>query len=154
MLVIPASAIVQLIEMVVDGNSSDYFTAPVNAEIIEALVREGYITPNNRKHTPASVPRGYAAEASRGEAPPPSAFKQLRERHISSLELSVRLTNVLTNVGEIHTLGDLIDANRDQIARLQYVGPVLLKELTDTMAQHKLEFGMDETDYLLKVERN
>lgn len=76
-------------------------------------------------------------------------MRKLLETPVEELELSVRSSNCL-KAANIRTLGDLIQKTEQEMIRYKNFGKKSLQELTETLAQLGLSFGMDISDYTKK----
>ena len=72
--------------------------------------------------------------------------RQLLKRKLSDMELSVRALNCL-QAGNVETLADLVSCDRLDLMKFRNFGKKSLIELDELLQSHKLEFGMDLTNY-------
>jgi DNA-directed RNA polymerase subunit alpha len=79
--------------------------------------------------------------------------KQLLERSVEELELSVRSSNCL-KAANIKTIGDLVQKSEGEMLKYRNFGRKSLKEIADILQNMNLQFGMDVSKYKLgeKVE--
>jgi DNA-directed RNA polymerase subunit alpha len=68
--------------------------------------------------------------------------KQLLERSVEELELSVRSSNCL-KAANIKTIGDLVTKSEGEMLKYRNFGRKSLKEIADILANMQLHFGMD-----------
>lgn len=77
-----------------------------------------------------------------------SAFKELVNKPISELELSVRSANCL-EAANIKTIGDLITKSEAQMLKYKNFGKKSLTEITEILTNMNLGFGMNIDEKLL-----
>jgi DNA-directed RNA polymerase subunit alpha len=73
--------------------------------------------------------------------------RQLLEKSVDELELSVRSSNCL-RAAEIKTIGDLVQKGEPEMLKYRNFGRKSLKEIQDILSEMGLGFGMDVTPYL------
>ncbi len=76
-------------------------------------------------------------------------IKNLMERTVDELELSVRSSNCLRSA-QIRTVGELISWTEDDIAKTRNFGKKSLQEIRDKLASWGLGFGMSDFNVVLK----
>jgi DNA-directed RNA polymerase subunit alpha len=74
--------------------------------------------------------------------------KQLLERSVEELELSVRSSNCL-KAANIKTIGDLVTKSEGEMLKYRNFGRKSLKEIADILQSMSLQFGMDVSKYKL-----
>lgn len=74
-------------------------------------------------------------------------IKELLERSVDELELSVRAGNCL-RAAQIRTIGDLVQKTEPEMLQYRNFGKKSLKEIQDLIETMGLHFGMDVTRYL------
>lgn len=74
-------------------------------------------------------------------------IKELLERSVDELELSVRAGNCL-RAAQIRTIGDLVQKSEPEMLQYRNFGKKSLKEIQDLIIQMGLHFGMDVSRYL------
>jgi DNA-directed RNA polymerase subunit alpha len=73
--------------------------------------------------------------------------KELLERSVDELELSVRAGNCL-RAAQIRTIGDLVQKSENEMLQYRNFGKKSLKEIQDLISTMGLHFGMDVSRYL------
>jgi DNA-directed RNA polymerase subunit alpha len=73
-------------------------------------------------------------------------IRQLLDRTVDELELSVRSSNCL-KAANIRTLGDLVQKNEAEMLKYRNFGRKSLKEISDILSGMGLHFGMDVRKY-------
>ncbi|MFB3909991.1 MAG: DNA-directed RNA polymerase subunit alpha [Candidatus Eisenbacteria bacterium] len=74
-------------------------------------------------------------------------IKELLERSVDELELSVRAGNCL-RAAQIRTIGDLVQKSEPEMLQYRNFGKKSLKEIQDLISTMGLHFGMDVSRYL------
>jgi DNA-directed RNA polymerase subunit alpha len=74
-------------------------------------------------------------------------IKELLERSVDELELSVRASNCL-RAAQIHTIGELVIKSEQEMLQYRNFGKKSLKEIQDLIQTMNLHFGMDVSRYL------
>ena len=77
-------------------------------------------------------------------------IRQLLDRSVDELELSVRSSNCL-KAANIRTLGDLVQKSEAEMLKYRNFGRKSLKEIADILSSMDLTFGMDVRRYLRGV---
>jgi len=75
-------------------------------------------------------------------------MRQLLNRKLSDMELSVRALNCL-KTGEVETLADLVACTKSTLMKFRNFGKKSLVELEELVQKHDLELGMDLSQYNL-----
>ena len=78
-------------------------------------------------------------------------MRQLLKTKLVDLDLSVRALNCLKSA-EVETLGELVRFNKTDLLKFRNFGKKSLTELDELLANHKLNFGMDISQYKLAKE--
>ena len=78
-------------------------------------------------------------------------MRQLLKRKLSDLNLSVRALNCL-KAAEVHTLGQLVTHNKNDLLKFRNFGKKSLTELEELLEELKLTFAMDISKYKLDKE--
>ncbi len=74
-------------------------------------------------------------------------IKELLERSVDELELSVRASNCL-RAAQIRTIGELVIKSEQEMLQYRNFGKKSLKEIQDLILTMNLHFGMDVSRYL------
>ena len=74
-------------------------------------------------------------------------IKELLERSVDELELSVRASNCL-RAAQIRSIGDLVQKSEAEMLQYRNFGKKSLKEIQDLISTMGLHFGMDVSRYL------
>ncbi len=88
-------------------------------------------------------------EADQGLSPEEEKLKNVLNTAVDELELSVRSSNCLKNVG-IETLGDLVQRTEEQMLETRNFGKKSLEEIREKLAEFGLKLGMEDIDYLVE----
>ena len=78
-------------------------------------------------------------------------MRQLLKTKLVDLDLSVRALNCL-KAADVHTLGDLVVYNKNDLLKFRNFGKKSLSELEDLISNLGLSFGMDVSKYKLDKE--
>jgi DNA-directed RNA polymerase subunit alpha len=78
-------------------------------------------------------------------------LRQLLMRPITELDLNVRANNCM-RAERIHTIGDLVARNEDELLEIRNLGKTTLKEIKKKIEDMGLRFGVDLADYGIGVE--
>lgn len=78
-------------------------------------------------------------------------MRQLLKRKLSDLDLSVRALNCL-KAAEVHTLGQLVTYNKNDLLKFRNFGKKSLSELEELLEDLNLTFAMDISKYKLDKE--
>lgn len=78
-------------------------------------------------------------------------MRQLLKRKLSDLDLSVRALNCL-KAAEVHTLGQLVTYNKNDLLKFRNFGKKSLSELEELLEELNLTFAMDISKYKLDKE--
>ena len=78
-------------------------------------------------------------------------MRQLLKRKLADLNLSVRALNCL-KAAEVHTLGQLVTYNKNDLLKFRNFGKKSLSELEELLEDLKLNFAMDISKYKLDKE--
>jgi len=76
-------------------------------------------------------------------------IRDLMEKSVEELELSVRSANCLRAAG-IKTIGELVQKTESAMLKYRNFGRKSLKEISDILVEMNLQFGMDVTPYIRK----
>jgi DNA-directed RNA polymerase subunit alpha len=79
-----------------------------------------------------------------------SRIRQLLEKSVEELELSVRSANCL-RAADIKTIGELVQKPESAMLKYRNFGRKSLKEISDILTEMGLSFGMDINPYLKKA---
>ncbi|MGM0381407.1 MAG: DNA-directed RNA polymerase subunit alpha [bacterium] len=88
-------------------------------------------------------------EEEKGLSPEEEKLKNVLNTEVDELELSVRSSNCLKNVG-IETLGDLVQRTEEQMLETRNFGKKSLEEIREKLAEFGLKLGMEDVDYLVE----
>lgn len=69
------------------------------------------------------------------------AVNQSTPINSKELGLSKRIQNTLINAHEINTVGELMCLSKNELLKLQYLGPVLVSNIISCLAKHKLKIS-------------
>ena len=78
-------------------------------------------------------------------------MRQLLKTKLVDLDLSVRALNCL-KAAEVDTLGDLVTYNKSDLMKFRNFGKKSLSELEELVSNKGLDFGIDLSKYILKIQ--
>jgi DNA-directed RNA polymerase subunit alpha len=129
-----------VVELSTDGTNSPEMAMLEAAKIYRKHLNPFILPGDGGESAPAGIFAGLSSGAE--EVSPATSQKELLSRPISTLDLSVRAANCMSEQ-QIETVAELVRRTKDELLLVKNFGKTSLREIEKKLKELQLELGMD-----------